>query len=709
MFGRTSKSVGWVWYQIHWSRPVDARQMQDLLTRAASDDMLGETIFETRVTEKDIIFLVATLPSCAPDLKRIFEAIVPNTVLEQITEAKIETVRPHITSARSIGLGHPMIGLDSTQSILMSTIILTALVSASHEEKIVLQVVLGRATYSPFDIPEKLGDPRERGASAFIRGRDSLSRDARSDLRHRYSMHGFPVEVRIGVTAHSKTREYWLLEQVKSGLKLMEVHGETIDFLDTDVAKELQAPMFPRRWRYALSSAEVACLIGVPYGENDFPGIVPIHPRILRTPTSMSKSVRSFAVTNDPARHIPIGISSQDSLRHVLLLGPTGVGKSTAMLNMILNDISEGLGVIVIDPKGDLNSDILARMDLKRANDVVYIDPTADRVVGINPLAGEGDSDLIADGVLTVLRETFASSWGQRMEDVLSNSLITLMRTTERATVSMLPILLSDAKFREPIVAKMIEEDPLGVGSFWRQYETMPLSKQQELVAPIMNKLRTILTRKPLLRTIGQPRPSFHLKELFTDNKIVLVSLNKADIGATSAQFLGSIILSQVWALTRAQGSIQEEKRPIVKVYVDEMQDYLALPIDIADALSQARGYHVGFTLAHQYRDQVKDKELLSGIDANIAHKVIFGLNGSDAHTMAAMSDVLEPSDFRKLPRHHVYIQTSHKEKSIWLSAETHSAQDPVNNVDRFKQFSLQQYGRRAEAIDREILSSYLG
>lgn len=683
--------------------------MQDLLVRLASDDMLGEIIFETRTTSKGIMYLVATLPGCAPDLKRLFEAVVSNTTLERIADTEVSATRPRITSARNMDLGHPIIALDDTRAVLISTSILSALDSIGYGESIVLQVVLGREAFSPFDIPKNLGDPRQSKVSVFIRGRDGLSNDARSALRRRYSMHGFPVEVRIGVTAQNEKREYWLLEQVKSGLKLMEAHGATIDFLHSNVAKELQAPALPNRWRYFLSSAEVVCAIGIPFGENNFPGIAPIHPRVLKTPMSMQSSMYSFAITNDPAKRIPIGISPQNSLRHVLLLGPTGVGKSTAMLNMILNDISEGLGVIVIDPKGDLNSDVLARMDLKRASDVVYIDPTADRVVGINPLASEGDPDVIADGVLTVLRETFASSWGQRMEDVLSNSLITLIRTTEHATVSMLPILLSDAKFRKPIVAKMIEEDPLGVGSFWRQYEVMSLSKQQELVAPIMNKLRTILTRKPLLRTIGQPRPSFHLKELFTDNKVVLVSLNKADVGATSAQFLGSIILSQVWALTRAQGSIPEEKRPIVKVYVDEMQDYLALPTDIADALSQARGYHVGFTLAHQYRDQVKDKELLSGIDANVAHKVVFGLSGSDANAMATMSDTLEPSDFKSLPRHHVYVQTLHEESSVWLSATTHPAPDAANNVDRFKRFSLQQYGRQVEAIDREILSSYLG
>ena len=43
-------------------------------------------------------------------------------------------------------------------------------------------------------------------------------------------------------------------------------------------------------------------------------------------------------------------------------MGPTGVGKSTLLENMAMQDIEANRGVIVVDPKGDLVDGILSRV-----------------------------------------------------------------------------------------------------------------------------------------------------------------------------------------------------------------------------------------------------------------------------------------------------------------------------------------------------------
>ena len=47
-----------------------------------------------------------------------------------------------------------------------------------------------------------------------------------------------------------------------------------------------------------------------------------------------------------------IRISENDRRRHLYILGQTGTGKSTSMINMIISDIREGKGICYIDPHG---------------------------------------------------------------------------------------------------------------------------------------------------------------------------------------------------------------------------------------------------------------------------------------------------------------------------------------------------------------------
>src|SRR5207247_8969523 len=51
----------------------------------------------------------------------------------------------------------------------------------------------------------------------------------------------------------------------------------------------------------------------------------------------------------DDGRQTPARISSADARHHIHVLGPTGVGKSTLLLNLALDDIEAGRGVAVVD------------------------------------------------------------------------------------------------------------------------------------------------------------------------------------------------------------------------------------------------------------------------------------------------------------------------------------------------------------------------
>lgn len=699
----------WQWFQIHWNRPVIVDEIQKLLENLASDDVADEIVFETRTIEAKIVYLIATRANYASHLERSFQTFAPSATLINIEGQELNALRPDVRIARRLSLGNADLVLNTERTEIVTRSILTSMASIVEDETAVVQVMLGRRI-RPFVVPSNL-----ESASTTIVDRilwtpelNRISNEVLRELRAKHSNHGFQVDVRIGANAHQiMTRGKYILELIKNGFRAMEMLGSYIDFARDDGREipRLNQLIRPRKWEFDVSSKEASGLMAIPYGEYEYPLISSVHPIKLKTHRFFKEDADGFAISNDPANRIKFGVSTENSLRHTLLLGPSGVGKSTAMLNMILTDIKRGHGVVVIDPKGDLTDDVLARMDPARKDDVVYIDPLADQVVGINPLASQGDPDYIADSMLTVLRDIFTKSWGVRIEDNLMGALLTIMRTAKRPSISMLIPTLLNPVYRRDMVEEAKKRDPQGLGSFWNEYEARTPKSQQESIASLLNKLRQLLYRKPLLRTIGQENPSFDLKDVFTKNKIVLVSLNKARLNETATKFLGSVILSQIWTLTQAQAEIPEHKRPIVKVYVDEVQDYLSLPISIADALSQARSYRVGFTLAHQYRRQI-DGELLAGMDTNIANKVFFNLQSVDAKAIADSCDLLKPEDFRALKRYEVYIQTLCHGSPTWISATTLEKPKVINDVKEFKKYSLARYGRAVSEIDKETLEA---
>ena len=139
-------------------------------------------------------------------------------------------------------------------------------------------------------------------------------------------------------------------------------------------------------------------------------------------------------------------------------------------------------------------------------------------------------------------------------------------------------------------------------------------------------------------------------------------------------------------------------------ILFDELQDYLSLPTDLADALAQARGLGVGMTLAHQYRGQLPP-EIKAGVDANARNKIIFGLNGSDAKDLAGQAPELTAEDFMLLPRYHVYTNIMQDRKATgWMQGVTYSAGTPVRMAAELKAESMKRYGRPAEQVESEFL-----
>ena len=177
--------------------------------------------------------------------------------------------------------------------------------------------------------------------------------------------------------------------------------------------------------------------------------------------------------------------------------------------------------------------------------------------------------------------------------------------------------------------------------------------------------------------------------------------------GAETSRLLGSLIVGLTWTLALFRANIPPERRHIVSVYIDELQDYLSLPTDLSDALAQARGLGVGMTLAHQYRDQLPP-EIRAGIDANCRNKIVFGLNSKDAKDMAAMAPELTAEDFMALPRYQNYTSFQQNGRSTgWVMGRTLPPTPALRDSVELRARSMETYGVPAEDVETEYLKMF--
>ena len=478
------------------------------------------------------------------------------------------------------------------------------------------------------------------------------------------------VSVRIGSASVASRQAKSITGRTAATLRGMNAPGVRIihRLVPPSVAAGRMARRaLPLREWMLLNASELASIIGVPIGESYIPGLRVGISRHLPPSPAASRSGLVLARSTYTGSSQPLRIRTEDRLRHMWLLGPTGVGKSTLIANMALQDAAAGSGFALIDPKSDLVEDILARLPDSRRDDVIVLDPTAytknQPVVGLNVLGqarSEHERELAADQVVYVMHSIWSESWGPRTADVLGNAVLTL--TSTRApdgsvfTLAEVAPLLEDAGFRRFVTAQA--GVPLSVRPFWSAYESYSDAQRLQILGPSTNKLRALSSRSSLRLMLGQSR-SIDMGDVLNRGKILLVPLSKGIVGTETAQLLGSLVVAQLVNAVFARAALPAARRRPAYIYLDEFQEVMRLATDIPDALAQARGLGVGFVLANQYMHQLSDaaKRAVLG---TVRSAVVFGLQDhDDAKALERRFAPLTSNELMHVPAYEIAAQLS--------------------------------------------------
>lgn len=680
----TSREI--LWQEVHWPSPLDSAAALALLQRLASDTSRQPVIWEARSDQGTITHLVGTAVHQVREITTVITSLVPGVTLTPISNPR----NSHRRSAR-LRVNPRTLLLDTKKPARAARILLGALIEAHfRNEQATVQVVLGRGI-RPQTVGAHPADPTQSLLGAIALGSRRASAELANQMREKSAGSGFRATVRIAVIAKSEPRRLTIMRGLLAAMRTLESAGTRVN-LKAERPGRLDAAIESTWTSLKLSSSEILGLLAWPLDAEDLPGMPSPHPKLLPLMAGTPETTRVFAMTSAPGKQLPIGISVDAAKKHTAVTGPTGSGKSGIFLSLALRDAEVGRGLVVIDPKTDLARDFMARLDPRRHDDVVVLNPLSSAVVGLNPLHIPGASpELVADGILNIFRDLFPGAFGPRVDEVTHAAILTLAHHSG-ATLTWLPRLLSDTAFRARLIGQI--SDPDGLDQFWARYNDLSTRQQTQFMEPVLSRLSQLLLRSSVRRVLDQSEPRFALNDVFTKNKILVVSLNSGTLGKGATALLGSLLTSSLMQLTLARGSVPESAREPVSIFVDELQEFVRFGGDeLSDALGRSRSMGVAWHFAMGYRDIVRP-DLLQALDANARNQIVFRLGAKDARAMAAMAPELSMEDFMALPNFSIYASLQNNDKPGWVSGHTLPPVSIVSDADDLVAASEARYGR---------------
>ena len=414
--------------------------------------------------------------------------------------------------------------------------------------------------------------------------------------------------------------------------------------------------------------------------------------------------VMLFAETNFRNERRRFGIKTDDRRRHMYIIGKTGMGKTTLLENLVLQDIQNGHGVALVDPHGDFAEKILDFIPPHRVNDVVYCNPAdMDYPIGFNVLEAvdERHKHLVAGGLMGVFKKIWPDVWSPRMEYILNNCILALLECPG-STLMGINRLMVDKEFRRRVIAQL--KDPV-VKAFWMQeYAAWEPRFRNEAIAPIQNKVGQFLSTTIIRNIVAQVRSTFDPREIMDNGKIFIMNLAKGRVGEDASRLLGGMLITKFQLAAMERVDMPERERKDFYLYVDEFQNFATE--SFANILSEARKYRLNLIMAHQYIEQL-DEIVQPAVFGNVGTLIFFRVGAADAETVEPeLTPQFVIEDLVNLAKYDIYLKLMiDGVASNPFSATTlPPLSNPTGNRDKVIQVSRERYAIPRAEIEEKVL-----
>ena len=404
---------------------------------------------------------------------------------------------------------------------------------------------------------------------------------------------------------------------------------------------------------------------------------------------------------------VPIGVDQTSRFQHTYVIGQTGTGKSTFATQSFLRDVYAGHGACYFDFHGQDARWLLDHIPPQRIKDVIYIDPTNTvSAIGYNVLDGVRARDFatFTDEIVSSLRHIHRNSWGARMDDILTNAIRPLfdLPPESKGTILGAVRMLNDPFYRQWVVKQCPEKT---VRDFWQvEFAGWSKSEQGGNLNSSLNKIRRFQSSPILQRILGQQKSRVQFNRAIEEGQILIFDFNKWKMGAVNANTLASLVLSRlIYEGTRRTIPYQngEPATNLIKpfhAYIDEFHSVTSL--SMVEALSGIRKFRFGFTLCHQYTNQLSS-DILDAIKGNVGTKIAFRIGGDDAKELRTSLDVTEAKHLTELADYEFYVSMKSGQSVI-----TERGYTLPSNIEQFRHSSAilslmaNKYARPVSEVD---------
>ena len=424
-------------------------------------------------------------------------------------------------------------------------------------------------------------------------------------------------------------------------------------------------------------------------------------------PKHNQNDITFFAKTNFRNQERVFGIKTDDRRRHMYVIGKTGMGKSTLLENMAVQDIQNGEGLAFIDPHGKTADLLLEYVPKERIKDVIYIAPfDTEYPISFNVLESVDPEKrhLVVSGLMSTFKKIWEDAWSARMEYILTNTLLALLECPG-STLLGVNRMLSDKEYRKLVVSQIQD---VSVKTFWtKEFANYTERMAAEAVPAIQNKVGQF-TANPLIRNmIGQPKSSFDIREAMDNRKILIINLSKGRIGDENMKLLGGLLVTKIYLAAMSRADVPDKigrTLPNFYLFVDEFQNFANA--SFADILSEARKYKLNLTIAHQYIEQM-DEQVSAAVFGNVGTTIAFRVGAADAEVLEKeFMPQFTIEDLINLGFAQIYLKlmieglTSPPFSAVTLPP---IAQPEISHVNEIISASRSQFTRGRQAVEAEI------
>ncbi|SDX65655.1 type IV secretory system conjugative DNA transfer family protein [Halobellus clavatus] len=360
-----------------------------------------------------------------------------------------------------------------------------------------------------------------------------------------------------------------------------------------------------------------------------------------------------------------VGVNDDYRPTHVLNIGPTGYGKSQLLLHVALQDAEKDHGLAILNPKGDLIDEFIAKLPEDRLDDVVYINPAREPVTpinvlepqvteGMNQAQRENQKEIIVSDLIDLFKRQ-SENWGDQFGRVLETLLrahldLNIKQNSSKTLVDVFRCVIQDEPLTELIDQtrdSVIREQLVRVKEDMSSYEMEPLQR----------RLNDFVMNPTIRRVIGAEESGLDFRKAVNNGKIVLVDIQKGEVGGTVSELVGSIVITKIWAAAQSRITQPQEQRTPFFLYVDELQNFAGEGSNFTKILSEAREYRLGCWLATQYLQQLAS-EMRRAVSNNCRTKICFNPSGSEnTSQIAGMLQGIDKHTLTSLGKYRAVVQ----------------------------------------------------